>query len=271
MNLSERSKLSLCQFLIKIFNRDNLVLLLQKHQIPTDELEFSNHESQLLRLTKEALQAASPNILGEILQELARTSSAIRTDVSPRHKFDGRWDDLCRCLELDGYLLSSQEPGIDLSCFYPIGPRLPGTTNPEDDLIRELKKSVLIGADEIISNLEKSSKTFLEDDFNGCLSNARVALQALATAIAKGDKKLPSSGYDDSKWGQVLDRLKSTGFITANQEKGLAGVFGFISDGAHKPLGFSENEFARLGRTLALSFCYFLVKTWNAKQNPDAH
>ncbi len=42
------------------------------------------------------------------------------------------------------------------------------------------------------------------------------------------------------------------------------GVYGFISRASHTPIGFSEQEFARLGRSLALGFCYFLIKQFNA-------
>ena len=62
------------------------------------------------------------------------------------------------------------------------------------------------------------------------------------------------------------DRLsKTSGFITQEQERGLAGVYGFISPGSHTPIGFNKQEFARLGRGLAVSICYFLAKQHNAK------
>jgi hypothetical protein len=86
----------------------------------------------------------------------------------------------------------------------------------------------------------------------------------LARAIAEARQAKDPSTIDAKKWGQILSYLRSTGFIDERQEKALAGVYGFISDGAHRPAGFSDQEFARLGRTLALNFCYFLVKRWNA-------
>ena len=54
----------------------------------------------------------------------------------------------------------------------------------------------------------------------------------------------------------------------AAREKGLTGVFSFISPGSHIPVGFSEEEFARLGRSLAVSFCYFLAKQFNHAIGP---
>ena len=74
--------------------------------------------------------------------------------------------------------------------------------------------------------------------------------------------EVPGS-FDSSKWGQVVAHLRVSGFITKQQEAGLTGVFSFVSPGSHTPVGFSEQEFARLGRSLALGFCYFLVKHFN--------
>jgi hypothetical protein len=100
--------------------------------------------------------------------------------------------------------------------------------------------------------------------FNGCLTNARVALQTLATAIAKARATSHPGSFDEAKWGQVIAYLQKSGFIKQHQEDGLTGVFSFLSQGAHVPIGFTEEEFTRLGRSLAVSFCYFLVKTLNA-------
>jgi hypothetical protein len=262
MNLSQRTKLSLCQFLTSLLSRDELILLLQKHGIPHENIEFA-HPGGISSI-KETLLGAEHTKLGALIQELARTRGAIRTGVSPKYKFDERWSDLCRCLELDGYAVARDENGRKLDRFHPIEPVIPGVSNPEDELRNELERSGLAGADQTVSTLDKSASAFRNEDFNGCLSNARVGLQALATTIAKACPTDPPHGYDESKWGQVLARLKSTNLITDREEKALAGVYGFISDGTHKPVGFTEQEFARLGRTLALNFCYFLVKRWNA-------
>jgi hypothetical protein len=55
-------------------------------------------------------------------------------------------------------------------------------------------------------------------------------------------------------------------FLTEKEEqKVIAPIYGFISDGCHKPLGFSEEEFARFGRNLAISMCYFLIKKFEPK------
>lgn len=66
--------------------------------------------------------------------------------------------------------------------------------------------------------------------------------------------------YNPSKWGEVLAFLRSGGEITAEEEKGLAGVFGFLSPGAHRPVGIPEGQMTRLGRSFALNTCWFLLK-----------
>ena len=90
---------------------------------------------------------------------------------------------------------------------------------------------------------------------------------ALATSIAQARSATHPESFDATKWGQVIAYLGTSKFITEQQERGLAGVFGFISPGSHTPIGFKEEEFARLGRSLAVSFCYFLVKLQNASSH----
>jgi len=42
----------------------------------------------------------------------------------------------------------------------------------------------------------------------------------------------------------------------------MAKLYGFISDGSHIPLGFTEEEYARYGRNLAMSKCYYIIKKY---------
>ena len=61
----------------------------------------------------------------------------------------------------------------------------------------------------------------------------------------------------------MLAYLRTSDLITEEEEKGIAGVYGFVSPGAHTPVGLSEQEMACLGRNLAVSMCYLLVKLHN--------
>jgi hypothetical protein len=57
--------------------------------------------------------------------------------------------------------------------------------------------------------------------------------------------------------------LRTSGLITTEEEKVLAGVYGFLSAGAHQPIGFTAQEMARYGRSLAAYMSYFLIKRYN--------
>src|SRR5205807_1790196 len=100
-------------------------------------------------------------------------------------------------------------------------------------------------------------------DLNGALTNALVALQALATGISRVHRASRRAGFDESKWGQVIAHLRTSGLITEQEERGLGGVFTFVSPGAHTAIGLSEMEMARLGRSFVIGMCYFLVKRYN--------
>jgi hypothetical protein len=263
MDVSARSKFSLCQFLL-LFERDEIVLLLGKYGLPIEQLQSRWGAINPAAAIREAIISAAPLPLSELVQEITRTRRTMRSRVSPRYSFDERWQDLSRCLQLDGYGLARNEYGQELDQFAPIEPIIDGATGVEDDLTRELGRSGLSEAEEILRVLDASAASFRGGDFNGCLTNARVALQTLATAIAKARRSSHPGNFDEAKWGQVAAYLRKSSFIKQHEEDGLTGVFSFLSQGAHVPIGFTEEEFTRLGRSLAVSFCYFLTKRLNA-------
>jgi hypothetical protein len=132
----------------------------------------------------------------------------------------------------------------------------------DDDLTHELKTSGLSDSAAIIQKLVDSTEAFRKSnpDLNAALNNARVALQTLATSIAKVRASNHGGTFDEKKWGSVLAYLRASGFITEDHEKGPAGVFGFVSPGSHIPVGLAEMEMTRLGRSFILGACWFLVK-----------
>jgi hypothetical protein len=263
MHLSTRSKFSLCQLLLLV-DYDHVILLLSKYGVATEALEHRRGRLNPAITIRDTIMDAALEPLSELVQEIARTQATIRSRISPRYNFDERWQDFIRCLQLDGYGRARNEYGQELDQFAPIEPIIDGVTRVEDDLTRELGRSGLSEAEELLKLLNASASSFRGGDFNGCLINARVALQTLATAIAKARRASYPGNFDETKWGQVADYLRKSGFINQQQEHGLTGVFSLLSDGAHVPIGFSEDEFTSLGRSLAVSFCYFLTKTLNA-------
>lgn len=270
MILGKRARASLCQLLLTL-PFEVMTLLLDKYGIETDLLEKKvKHgltESDCVLTIHSAIIRAAPLTIANLMQEITKTRNALRNqyfDKTNRSFFDERWEDLRRCLQLDGYDLARDGYGRELDQFAATEPIIEGAGGAEDDLTVELRRSSLSEAQEILRVLEGSAASFRGGDFNGCLTNARVALQALATAIANARRANHPGNFDETKWGQVADYLRKTDFINQNQEQGLTGVFSFLSGGAHIPIGFNDEEFARLGRGLAVSFCYFLIKTLNS-------
>jgi hypothetical protein len=212
---------------------------------------------------RDVILAAPPSAIAELAQEIARTQSGLRVKFSPRAQFDERWKDLSLCLQLDGYTLDE----YDTNQFIPIEPALEGAVAVEDDLSRELKRSGLSRHSEVIKILDGSASLFKQGKFfNGCLNNARVALETLAATIAEARRAHHPGDYDPQKWGEVISYLRKSSFLTLKQEDGLTGLYSFLSPGSHVPVGFTEQEFARLGRSVAVSLCYFLVRRFNASR-----
>ena len=167
MNLSHRSKLSLCQFLT-LFPTDDLILLLGKYGFSTNELESQWSDLNTATALRRAIPPASDSQFEGLVQELAKTCGSMRAGVSPRYRFDERWNDLCLCLELDGYAKERNECGIER--FVPIEPIIEGVTAVEDDLTKELRRAGLPDIEGIIQVLNSSASTFRDNDFNGCLN-----------------------------------------------------------------------------------------------------
>ena len=244
--ISTRSKLSLCQFL-DLQPETSLGVLLRKHGI-----EGKAHDLDSLPVI---VQSAFPDQLRSLISEVIKTSGDLRNQVTPRYRYDERWDDLVLCLLLDGYKVEGGQ-------LIAVDPTIEGAEPLSDDLTALLNDSGLPQASEVVGMLNDSTAAFRREppDINACLTEVRVALQTIATSIADLRQQDHPGGYDGSKWGQVLAYLSTSGFITKAEEKGLSGVFGFVSPGAHEPFGPDDIEMARLGRSLAIGMIYFLVK-----------
>ena len=195
-----------------------------------------------------------------LLDEAGRTQRNLRSQVSPKYRYDEREADLSRCLELDGYRVTGN--GLEQ-----IEPTVEGQAVYEDDLSRALRTCNLPGAVTVQTALDQSAEAFRRQpaDFNAALTHVRVALQTLATSIATIRAGGAAVGFDPTKWGQVAAYLRTSGFITKSEEEGLTGVFSFVSPGAHTLLGQSEEEMTRLGRSMVVSMCYFLVTSYTRR------
>lgn len=250
--ISKRSVASLAQFL-GIQEIDFTAVLLSKYSV-----QVSLSKSSLISELLDTLNALEEDILLLILSEVITTSQDLRARINPKYRFDSRMDDLSKCLLLDGYIIQGKQ-------LVQSDPSIADAAPFEDDLIIALNKSGLPRALDIISKINASTSSFRNSppDYNAALTNARVALETLAGDIA-GEiacNTSPTPTYNACKWGEIISFLKSANRITAEEEKGLAGVYGFISPGAHKPIGIPEDQMTRLGRSFALNMCWFLIKT----------
>jgi hypothetical protein len=257
--LSLRSKLSLCQFL-GLQDPGFLRATLQKHEIP---MRGWYPVEDVVDVVREFIFGATAGQLRSLLDEILRTQGDLRSRVSPRYRYDERWADLVRCLELDGYRVEGQN-------LQTVDPTIEHAAPLEDDLTTEIKRSGLPNVEGTLRVLENSADAYRRTppDYNGCLADARVALQTLGTSIAKQRQVNHPGSFEENKWGQVLAYLRKSDFVTEEEEKALAGVFGLVSEGTHAPVGLTEQEMVRLGRSLIVGMCYFLVKRHNSGRVP---
>lgn len=254
LQLTKRTKYSLAQFL-DLFGAEVGRILLEKHDI---SLGWGGYGQSVLRNT---VLNADDGKIGRLLEELVHTNGDLKYRVSPRYRFNERWQDLTKCLLLDGYR-------IEGNSLTRVEPFLEGVEPIEDDLTKELQRSCLHTCEEIKNQIIASADDFRKPtpDYNGALSHARIALETLVRGIAE-NKGFTNAEDGKKAWGQSLSYIRENGIISDKEEKELASVYTFISEGSHVPIpvGFTKEEYVRFGRNLAISMCYFVIKLFNGK------
>jgi hypothetical protein len=251
---SSRTLASLAQ-LLALFPSQTALVLLSKHG-----LRISMETGRELFDINNALrnQAQLAGCLS-ILDEVVRTNGDLSNQVKPRYRFTERYDDLKRCLVLDGFLVRERE-------LVPIDPSISDSAPIEDDLVAGLKATDLDPDGAIVGKLNDSAESFRRNppDYNACLTNARVGLEGIARGVAGRKFHSDPPEYDPTKWGSIVAHLRKQDFFSAEEERGLVGVYAFLSPGAHRPIGLTEEEACRLGRSMALSMCWYLVKRYQS-------
>lgn len=267
--LSSRSKASLIQYLA-LHERSFLRVLLEKHglyvsspiwPVPIDSPMLDKYR-QIPTLTDAlhiAIASGSPDQLCSLINELVRTHKDLRQRVTPRYRHEERWKDLVLCLRMDGYAVG--DCGL-----VPIDPVLDAAPPAEDDLTKELHRSALPEIADITGLIDRSAEALRQNppDFNSALSNMRVALESTARSIAISLRTTRPNAFNEKKWGSIIAFLRSSDFIVEEEEDLLTGVYGFLSSGAHRPLGADESETATLGRSIGVLMCYLLIKRYNS-------
>lgn len=250
--IEQRTRHSFAQFL-ELQEPMISIVLLGKYGVQ----HLSLSQGQLLYELLNTLRGLDDRTIMLALSEVVATSGDLRARVNPKYRFDERMHDLTQCLLLDGYIIQDKK-------LVQTDPSIADAAPLEDDLITALRSSGAPNSQDIITKINDSAETFRSTppDYNASLVNARVALETLAGDVA-ADVASRLQGpltYNPSKWGEVLSFLRSSGEITTEEEKGLAGVFSFLSPGAHRPVGIPEGQMTRLGRSFALNMCWFLLK-----------
>jgi hypothetical protein len=264
--ISRRTRLSLVQYLDRIAVQP-LIFLLSKHELMSDRDGYGRSYTEYPDLTQvlpEVIIPANETRLASLLDEIARTQGYLYSNRSGNAvSYEERYADLKHCLLLDDYTLENKR-------FQAIDPSSQEAGSVEDELTSALRASGLPRTDDVVRRLTASTEGFRQPDpnLNAILNDARIALQTLATEIAKQRQALSPGKFDEEKWGHVLQYLRTSGFLDEREEDGLAGVFGFVSPGSHKPLDLSDRDMARLGRVLVHGMCWFLVKRY-AASNPQ--
>lgn len=245
--------------------RHSLAQFLELQEPVVSIVMFSKYGVQHLSLSPGYLLHGLLNIVRDlddrtlmlVLAEIVATQGDLRSRVNPKYRFDERLHDLTQCLLLDGYAVQKAK-------LVQIDPSIEDAAPLEDDLVIALQNSGVPRAAEIVAKIADSAQAFraTPPDYNAALANARIALETLAADVAAdvASAMTPAPGYNPAKWGEVLAFLHRSGEITLEEERGLAGVFGFLSPGAHRPVGIPEDQMTRLGRSFALNMCWFLLK-----------
>lgn len=252
---TRRTSRSLVQYL-GLHTQGFVALLFDKHGISYDLMLHQRvAESYCFHLLSDAIDQATQAQLVALVDEVVCTKRHLGTRIDPSYVHDERFADLERCLLLDGYAIKDDQ-------LVPQDPTIIDTQPVEDDLSRALAHCTLQEASAVAGKLKDSTDAFRRSppDLNASLNSARVALQMLATAIAKAKQPTRPGKFEENKWGSVLAYLRLSQFITEQEEKGLAGVFGFVSPGSHVAIGPSDLEMARIGRSFVCGMCWFLVK-----------
>jgi hypothetical protein len=238
MNLTNRTKISLVQ-LLNIFEKVQIKILFEKYSIFSDCRNIEDIKEIILS-----------NNLQELIKELISTKQTLRRQIEPKYTFDERWSDFEKCLFLDGYKIQN-------NAIISIEPTIDGVVAFEDELTNELISSTFSKKEEVKDLINESAEAFKNSDFNQCLSKARIALETIVRTIA-----IDKYNNSNDSWRNALLKLKNESFITQKEEELMGKLYTFISDGSHIVLGFTQEEYARYGRNLVMSKCYYIVKKY---------
>jgi hypothetical protein len=245
--LTNQTRATLVQ-LLRAVSPEAVRLLLIKH---LDHDPSSMTTTDLLDITA----AAGPEQMAGLLVELLNDRTAVRADAPTKYVFDGRLADLRRRLRADGFEVVDDV----LTRLLPVAEPL---ARISDHLDQALAASNLDNDGSIRRLLQEShaSVSAVPPDFNDGTTKARIALETLARRSASAVAASRGEPAPTDTWGAALAFLRAEAVITQPEEEALAKVYTLISPGAHVPKGLTDEQWALLARTFALSGSYFLTR-----------
>ena len=253
--LTNRTKATLVQF-FGALSHDAVRLLLIKH-LNADPNPFT------IDICFNILASAQPDAMAGLLVEIVAGRTEIRADAHRKYVFDARHTDLRRQLRADGFdvvedslvrLLPTAEPVAQINDY--LEETLAGSGLDDDgDVNRLLHDS-------------SASLSAAIPDFNDATTKARIGLETVARRSAMALAIAAGRPTPQDTWGHALANLRDEGVITPAEDTALASIYTLISPGAHVPRGLTDQQWALLSRSFAVSGIYFLLHQHFATLTP---
>jgi len=206
-----------------------------------------------------AMTASADDAVGALIAELVTGQDQLRHSAPTRHVFDSRVRDLQRWLFHDGWAVDAEGRLAAMAAA------VEEATGVRDLLIDELSASGLDGDNALRRALDEAAHAFRSDvpDFNESTTKVRIVLETVARRAAPAIAVRRGIVQPADTWGAALVFLRTVAqLISLQEEQTVAAMYTLISPGAHRPTGLTDEEWARLARTFALSATYFLLRKY---------
>lgn len=205
------------------------------------------------------MNGSADEAVGALIAELVTQQNQLRHSAPTRHVFDTRVRDLQRWLFHDG--LSTNDEGRLVA----LAAAVEEATGVRDDVFEELTASGLDADHALERALNEAAEAFRSEppDFNESTTKVRIALETVARRVAPAIAARRGLPPPQDTWGATLTFLRMNAqLLTLQEEQALAAMYTLISPGAHRPTGLTDEEWARLARTFALSATYFVLRKY---------
>jgi len=196
--------------------------------------------------------------VGGLIAELVAHRNQLRHNAPTRHVFDSRVEDLARWLFHDGWSVADGR-------LVALGAAVEEATGVRDLVLDELAASGLDADHALERAVNEAAQAFRSDppDFNESTTKVRIALETVARRAAPAIAARRGIPPPADTWGAALAFLRLNAHVmTVQEEQAVSSVYTLISPGAHRPTGLTDEEWARLARTFALSATYFLLRKY---------